>query len=337
MKAKEAARRCRRSSGASARVNTNMVTTIKITGDGVFIQSNSYLANGGGGGIGAHLHSRQQSASSEPGGNSSGSNSSSLSRGGEFGGPGSDHGSSSSGGHEDHQMSRSFTNIVKDRVDRDRNNNNSLDPRVAFSDSNNNFPKISRRRYQSEEVLPRLQKFSGSSDGSDTVDAAGSTYYNSSAESDDQFTISFLNTRGHNGKSLLNQKFIVYNSKKPRQSSILTQNGYHHPGQYRQYLNGRLKPAYSTSVLTSPSLIAASIAESSPDRPSTGTPPPRLTVAKSTSYLQRTISPAPSPSLSSLSPSSGFASTSPTPPSSGSLPTAAAASPPSVTDLSSGQ
>lgn len=302
-----------------------MVTTIKITCDGVFIQSNSYLANGGGL---HHQHSRQQSSSSEPGGHSSGSNSSSLSRGG-FGGPGSDNGSttSSSGGggeHEDHQMNRGFTHVGK-VVDRDGNNNRGLDPRAVLSDSNNNFQKIARRRYQSEEVLTRLQKFSGGSDGSDTVDAAGGPiYYNSGTESDDQFTISFLNTRGHNnGKSLLNQKFIVYNSKKPKPSSLLVQNGYH-PSQYRQFLNGRLKPAYSTSVLTSPTLIAASASGSS-GRPATATPPPNgLTIAKSNLYLHRSASPAPYSSLSSLSPSSGFASASPTPPAS--LPTAAAPS-----------
>lgn len=318
-----------------------MVTTIKITCDGVFIQSNSYLANGG---VGGHIHSRQQSTSSEPGGHSSsGSNSSSLSRGRGFGGPGSDHGSTSSSGgggsggeHEDHQMNRGFINGGKDRVDRDGNNNRGLDPRAVLSDSNNNFQKIARRRYQSEEVLSRLQKFSGSSDGSDTVDATGSVYYNSSAESDDQFTISFLNTRAQNGKSLLNQKFIVYNSKKPKPSSILTQSGYHHPSQYRQFLNGRLKPAFSTSVLTSPSLIAASAPGGSPDRPATATPPPGLAIAKSTSYLQRTVSPAPSSSVLSLSPSSGFASASPTP-SPGSLPTTVTASASSNSSSNLGQ
>ncbi|XP_058824972.1 uncharacterized protein LOC131685336 isoform X2 [Topomyia yanbarensis] len=281
-----------------------MVTTIKITCDGVFIQSNSYLTNGNHHHH-HHHHTRQQSAPVPVQGSQH------LLR---VGGPDSDQGSAgSSSDKEDPQMSRfNFTGIG---TDRDGNNNRDFDPPKVYPGvGSNNFQKI-RRRYQSEEVLPRYQKINENSDGSDTVDAAGPNYYTSSgAKSDDQFTISFLNTRGQNGKSLLNQKFIVYNSKKPKASPIL-QNGVIHPSQYRQFLNGRLKPAFSTSVLTSPSLIATVDGTgSSTGRPSTATPPPGLGVAKSTSYLQqRTVSPAPSSSVSSLSPSSGFASVSPTP------------------------
>lgn len=207
------------------------------------------------------------------------------------------------------------------KLDRDGNNNRDLEARLALFNEGN-FNKIARRRYQSEEVLTRHQKLSGGSEGSDTVDAACPNYCTS--ESEDQFTISFLNTRtgGHqNGKSFLNQKFIVYNSKKPKPSTILYQNGgYHHPSQYRQFLNGRLKPAFSTSVLSSPSLISAAVpaagSGTASGRPAAATPPPNLLLfAKSTSWTTTAASPAPSSPVSSLSPSSsGRASDSPTPP-----------------------
>ncbi|KAL1373814.1 hypothetical protein pipiens_018433 [Culex pipiens pipiens] len=239
-----------------------MVTTIKITCDGVFIQSNSYLAN-----------RQRSSAASSP---ASSSSSPGV-------GPGSDQGSSSGGeADQEDQMSGFNGGGGPTKGDqRDGNNNRDYgDPRST----NNSFQKIARRRYQSEEVLSRYQKISEGSDGSSSSDMV--------AESDDQFTISFLNTpRGQSGKSLLNQKFIVYNSKKPKPSIVLQQSGGYHPSQYRQFLNGRLKPAFSTSVLTSPSLINAAASGS---RPATATPPPG--------------------SVSSLSsPSSGFASASPTP------------------------
>lgn len=250
-----------------------MVTTIKITCDGVFIQSNSYLAAAN------RQRSSPASSSSSPGV-----------------GPGSDQGSSSGGEADQEDQMSGFNGgggPTKGDDQRDGNNNRDYgDPRSA----NNSFQKIARRRYQSEEVLSRYQKISEGSDGSsssDMVDTVGRPiYYNSGAESDDQFTISFLNTpRGQSGKSLLNQKFIVYNSKKPKPSIVLQQSGGYHPSQYRQFLNGRLKPAFSTSVLTSPSLINAAASGS---RPATATPPPG--------------------SVSSLSsPSSGFASASPTP------------------------
>lgn len=255
-----------------------MVTTIKITCDGVFIQSNSYLA--------AANRSQRSSAASSPASTTASSSLPGV-------GPGSDQGSSSGGeADQEDQMSGFNGSGVPTKGDqRDGNNNRDFgDPRSTH----NSFQKIARRRYQSEEVLSRYQKISEGSDGSsssDMVDTVGRPiYYNSGAESDDQFTISFLNTpRGQSGKSLLNQKFIVYNSKKPKPSIVLQQSGYH-PSQYRQFLNGRLKPAFSTSVLTSPSLINAAASGS---RPATATPPPG--------------------SVSSLSPSSGFASASPTP------------------------
>ncbi|XP_053690959.1 tyrosine-protein kinase Fer [Sabethes cyaneus] len=287
-----------------------MVTTIKITCDGVFIQSNSYLTNG------HHHHIRQQSAPVVVQG---GSKTAGLVDGDQGNSASSSSPGSSNSDKEDSQMYRFNHNGIG--VDRDDNNNRDLNRRgklsLDHSVGSSSFQKNARRRYQSEEVLSRYQRIDENSDGSDTVDAAGPNYYNSGPVSDDQFTISFLNTRGQNGKSLLNQKFIVYNSKKPKASTIL-QNGLH-PSQYRQFLNGRLKPAFSTSVLSSPSLIAGTGttgAGTSGGRLSATTPPPSngLTVAKSTSYLQRTVSPGPSSSsASSLSPSSGFASVSPTP------------------------
>uniref|UniRef100_A0A182LVB3 Uncharacterized protein n=1 Tax=Anopheles culicifacies TaxID=139723 RepID=A0A182LVB3_9DIPT len=244
-----------------------MVTTIKITGDGVFIQSNGGVGGAGGG---ARLQQQQQLTADALG-------STAL---GEANLPPAD-------------------GPVHNR-------NGSLDTadNGGGNDTNNNhkgYRNFNHRRYQSDEgpgfIGTRNGKADRNGDGS-----AGSSEI-ASGESDDtigdpdttrkrdKFTISFLNTHrssslqnGGHGKSMLNHKFIVYNSKKPKTSSVLHQQYYQqsiaaaaggdfgngsgspplpmpYQSHYQQYLYNRLRPSLSTSVLSSPSLINGTAAE----------------------------------------------------------------------------
>ncbi|KFB45407.1 hypothetical protein ZHAS_00013337 [Anopheles sinensis] len=244
-----------------------MVTTIKITGDGVFIQSNSFNGGIGGPGGGGRLQQQQQQQQLTE----AALGSPAL---GEPALPGSA-----------------------------RNGNGSLDTvdsagvsaASLLSDTNNNhkgYRNFNHRRYQSDEGpgfigvgLKNGLPEEGSSDctevpvGAEADDTIGPD----SGRKRDKFTISFLNTHRspggspHGGKSLLNHKFIVYNSKKPKTSSVLHQQFYQqqadtgssrggsppspspYQSHYQQYLYNRLRPSLSTSVLSSPSLLGGTV------------------------------------------------------------------------------
>ncbi|EGK97350.1 AGAP003986-PB [Anopheles gambiae str. PEST] len=256
-----------------------MVTTIKITGDGVFIQSNGGVGAGGAGGS-ARLQQqeRQELLTGE-----------------------NTLGSTALGEANLPSAEGTVRNGSLDLVDSGAGGN----------DTNNNhkgYRNFNHRRYQSDEG----PGFIGMRNGKPPERADGASPGSSevvSGESDDtlgepdpsrkrdKFTISFLNTHRSSGggllpngggKSMLNHKFIVYNSKKPKTSSVLHQQYYQqsiaaaaangelgssgsgspplpYPSHYQQYLYNRLRPSLSTSVLSSPSLItAAAIPSCSP-------------------------------------------------------------------------
>nr|XP_040218850.2 DNA N6-methyl adenine demethylase [Anopheles coluzzii]XP_049461987.1 DNA N6-methyl adenine demethylase [Anopheles coluzzii] len=256
-----------------------MVTTIKITGDGVFIQSNGGVGTGGAGGS-ARLQQqeRQELLTGE-----------------------NTLGSTALGEANLPSAEGTVRNGSLDLVDSGTGGN----------DTNNNhkgYRNFNHRRYQSDEG----PGFIGMRNGKPPERADGASPGSSevvSGESDDtlgepdpsrkrdKFTISFLNTHRSSGggllpngggKSMLNHKFIVYNSKKPKTSSVLHQQYYQqsiaaasangelgssgsgspplpYPSHYQQYLYNRLRPSLSTSVLSSPSLItAAAIPSCSP-------------------------------------------------------------------------
>uniref|UniRef100_A0A182VXN7 Uncharacterized protein n=1 Tax=Anopheles minimus TaxID=112268 RepID=A0A182VXN7_9DIPT len=246
-----------------------MVTTIKITGDGVFIQSNGGVG-GAGGGTRLQQQQQQQLLTADALG-------------------------STALGEANLPPSNGPVH----------NSNGSLDTvdSAGGNDTNNNhkgYRNFNHRRYQSDEgpgfIGVRNGKPERAGDGS-----SGSSEI-ASGESDDtigdpdptrkrdKFTISFLNTHrssggslqnGGHGKSMLNHKFIVYNSKKPKTSSVLHQQYYQqsiaaagdlgngsgspplpmpYQSHYQQYLYNRLRPSLSTSVLSSPSLISGTVA-----------------------------------------------------------------------------
>uniref|UniRef100_A0A1Y9HF07 Tyrosine-protein kinase n=2 Tax=Anopheles funestus TaxID=62324 RepID=A0A1Y9HF07_ANOFN len=251
----------------------NMVTTIKITGDGVFIQSNGGVGGGGGGVGGPRLQQQQQQQ---------------LLTGDTLG--------STAIGEPDLPPSDGPVH----------SSNGSLDTvdNAGSNDTNNNhkaYRNFNHRRYQSDEGPGFIGVRNGKSDRAGGGSPSGSSEL-ASGESDDtigdpdptrkrdKFTISFLNTHrssggglqnGGHGKSMLNHKFIVYNSKKPKTSSVLHQQYYQqsiaaagdlgngsgspplpmpYQSHYQQYLYNRLRPSLSTSVLSSPSLISGTAA-----------------------------------------------------------------------------
>ncbi|XP_052899039.1 methylcytosine dioxygenase TET [Anopheles moucheti] len=258
-----------------------MVTTIKITGDGVFIQSNGGVGGAGGGGARQQQQQQQQLLAADALGSTAI---------GEANLPPSD-------GPMVH------------------NSNGSLDTvdSSGANDTNNNhkgYRNFNHRRYQSDEGPGFIGVRNGKSDRTGGGSPSGSSEM-ASGESDDtigepdptrkrdKFTISFLNTHrssglqnGGHGKSMLNHKFIVYNSKKPKTSSVLHQQYYQqsiaaagelgngsgspplpmpYQSHYQQYLYNRLRPSLSTSVLSSPSLISGTAAAAAA---SLGTPLP---------------------------------------------------------------
>uniref|UniRef100_A0A182YIF4 Uncharacterized protein n=1 Tax=Anopheles stephensi TaxID=30069 RepID=A0A182YIF4_ANOST len=257
-----------------------MVTTIKITGDGVFIQSNG----GVGGAGGPRLQQQQQQQQLLTTADTLGSTA----------------------------IGEANLPPVDGTV---HTSNGSLDTvdSVGISDTNNNhkgYRNFNHRRYQSDEGPGFFGVRNGKSERAANGGSSGSSIEMASGESDDtigdpdssrkrdKFTISFLNTHrssggglqnGGHAKSMLNHKFIVYNSKKPKTSSVLHQQYYQqsmaaaadlgngsggssplpmpYQSHYQQYLYNRLRPSLSTSVLSSPSLIsgtAAAIGNSSP-------------------------------------------------------------------------
>uniref|UniRef100_A0A182N6G5 Uncharacterized protein n=1 Tax=Anopheles dirus TaxID=7168 RepID=A0A182N6G5_9DIPT len=230
-----------------------MVTTIKITGDGVFIQSNG----GVGGGVGGSRHQHQQ------------------------------HQLTAAALGEEATLPTPGGGSLVDTVDSSAGG-------AGVNDTNNNhkgYRNFNHRRYQSDEG-PGLTgakngvAASGSSSemiaSGESDDTIGGDVVDASRKRD-KFTISFLNTHrnsgglpngGGHGKSMLNHKFIVYNSKKPKTSSVLHQQYYQqsvaadggsgsgspplplpYQSHYQQYLYNRLRPSLSTSVLSSPSLM----------------------------------------------------------------------------------
>ncbi|XP_050068211.1 mucin-5AC [Anopheles maculipalpis] len=248
-----------------------MVTTIKITGDGVFIQSNGGVGGGAGG---PRLQQQQLLATADT------------------------LGSTAIG-----EANLPPTNGTV------HSSNGSLDTvdSAGISDTNNNhkgYRNFNHRRYQSDEGPGFIGVRNGKSERADGGGSSGSSIEMASGESDDtigdpdpsrkrdKFTISFLNTHrssggglqnGGHGKSMLNHKFIVYNSKKPKTSSVLHQQYYQqslaaagelgngsssgspplpmqYQSHYQQYLYNRLRPSLSTSVLSSPSLISGTTA-----------------------------------------------------------------------------
>uniref|UniRef100_A0A182PF24 Uncharacterized protein n=1 Tax=Anopheles epiroticus TaxID=199890 RepID=A0A182PF24_9DIPT len=254
-----------------------MVTTIKITGDGVFIQSNGGVG-GGAVGAGARLQQQQEQRELLVGDNPLGSTaigeaSLPLSEGSVHNGSAPDVVDSSGPGP------------------------------TGANDTNNNhkgYRNFNHRRYQSDEGPGFIGLRNGKPDRtaptpsstSDTLSGEGEDTIGEpdTSRKRDKFTISFLNTHrssGGNGlptggKSMLNHKFIVYNSKKPKTSSVLHQQYYQqsiaaasngaelgsgsgspplpYQSHYQQYLYNRLRPSLSTSVLSSPSLISAATA-----------------------------------------------------------------------------
>ncbi|XP_050085566.1 uncharacterized protein LOC126571251 [Anopheles aquasalis] len=265
-----------------------MVTTIKITGDGVFIQSNG--SSGPGGTAGARGRLQAANGNGVPGSTAIGD--AALPNGAR-------NGRHQNGGSHDVVDSGSGGAAVGRRGSGTLAVTPRSTPEPMAGDTNNNHKGYRNfnhfhRRYQSDEGPgfigeTELHKNGGSAEGpgleeSPTMVAATS----GSGESDDasgadsnrkrdKFTISFLNTHrsqnlplaGSHGKSMLNHKFIVYNSKKPKTSTMLHQQYYRENGggggsplpsppyqsHYQQYLYNRLRPSLSTSVLTSPSLI----------------------------------------------------------------------------------
>uniref|UniRef100_A0A182SDN9 Uncharacterized protein n=1 Tax=Anopheles maculatus TaxID=74869 RepID=A0A182SDN9_9DIPT len=252
-----------------------MVTTIKITGDGVFIQSNGGVGAGGGG---PRLQQQQNQLLTTA----------------------------------DTLGSTAIGEANLPPVDGTvHNSNGSLDTvdSAGISDTNNNhkgYRNFNHRRYQSDEGPGFIGVRNGKPDraGGSGGGSSSSSIEMASGESDDtigdpdpsrkrdKFTISFLNTHrssggglqnGGHGKSMLNHKFIVYNSKKPKTSSVLHQQYYQqslaaagdlgngsssgspplpmpYQSHYQQYLYNRLRPSLSTSVLSSPSLISGTTA-----------------------------------------------------------------------------
>ncbi|XP_052870441.1 putative uncharacterized protein DDB_G0277255 [Anopheles cruzii] len=258
-----------------------MVTTIKITGDGVFIQSVNGAGPGGGGPAGGGGGRGRRLA----GGGNGVVGSAAI---GEAALPVPD---SDRNGHQRNGHNGGSLDVVDGTTTVGPPQSPSPSPLLPLNDTNNNqkgYRNFNHRRYQSDEgpgfIKPDQAVLKNGGDRGSPA-ATGSSASDVGGESDgaiigpadpgrkrDKFTISFLNTHrsgqttaGGGGKGMLNHKFIVYNSKKPKTSSVLHQQYYQQQqhqqtaggsvSHYQQYLYNRLRPSLSTSVLTSPSLL----------------------------------------------------------------------------------
>uniref|UniRef100_A0A2M4DS94 Putative cell wall protein awa1-like isoform x4 n=1 Tax=Anopheles darlingi TaxID=43151 RepID=A0A2M4DS94_ANODA len=264
-----------------------MVTTIKITGDGVFIQSNGSSGAGGAGARGRHAANGVQGSTAI--------GDAALPNGAR------------NGRHQNGSLD--VVDSVAGGGGGTLTVTPSSTPEPLAGDTNNNHKGYRNfnhfhRRYQSDEgpgfigettELKNGGSAEGVGVGGPTMPVAGGGGESDDASGGDanrkrdKFTISFLNTHrsqnsvagsgGSHGKSMLNHKFIVYNSKKPKTSTMLHQQYYRQNGggggggsplpsppyqsHYQQYLYNRLRPSLSTSVLTSPSLINGTASASS--------------------------------------------------------------------------